>query len=279
MKSLTSLVILVFVGSIAFAQPSHRAYVSSVSTVDRLELVKNSIDLSEWHEKAFWTQYNDYLSKTQESSTHVFISIQELASVDRMLDTAEAKNRADRMFELANQELASTAEYFREIGRDHNGVIALQFLQTEIQLDLMESLFIYDETPLKQFRLRPGVMPSHRVTEVKYNVLTKALALTPAEQQVFYPIFTRYQVECNEILGADYGVYELFAGKATDYSPGLAKRLGYDLLTLMKRELELKEKYYHEFTRHAGPMLAARFLAWEDYFSLICKMTVWADAQ
>jgi hypothetical protein len=277
MKSLTILTIFVFTALSIIAQPSRRAYVSSVSTDDRLTLVKNSVELTEWHEKSFWAQYNEYLSKTQESSTHAFISVQELSAVDRAVDTIEARQRADRMFALAHEEIASMSEYFKEIGREHNGIIALQFLQTETQLDLMERLFIYEGTSLKKFRLNPGLVGTKKVTEKKYNVLSKALDLTAEEAQVFYPIYTRYQSECNEVLGADYSVYELFAGHAADYSPALAKRLGYDLITLTNRELELKEKYYKEISKYAGPMVASRFLAWEDYYSLICKMTVWAE--
>jgi hypothetical protein len=277
MKSFPIQILFVCVASIISAQPSHRVYVTSVSTVDRLALVKNSIELSEWHEKAFWAQYNDYLSKTQETSTHAFLAVQELASVDRSMDTADAQSRGERMFEMAYKDLESTTEYFREISREHTGVVALQFLQTETQLDLMEGLFIYEATSLRMFRLNPALVAAARTTETKYNVLSKALQLTPAEEQVFFPIYTRFQVECSEIVGSDYSIYELFAGEAQDYSPGLAKRLGYDLLTVMKRELELKEKYYNEFRHHAGPVLAARFLAWEDYFSLVCKMTVWAE--
>jgi hypothetical protein len=278
MKSFPIQIICVLVVSVISAQPSHRAYVTSVSTVDRLALVKNSIELSEWNEKTFWAQYDDYLSKTQEASAHSYISVQELAAIDRSVDSADARNRANRMFEMAYSELQTAAEYFTEISKEHTGVVALQFLQTETQLDLMETMFIYEATPLKKFRLSPALVSSARAAETKYNVLSKALQLTPAEEEVFYPIYTRFQVECNEIVGADYSIYELFAGQANDYSPGLAKRLGYDLLTVMKRELELKEKYYNEFQHHAGPMLAARFLAWEDYFSLVCKMTVWAEA-
>src|SRR5690349_15516039 len=100
MKSHIILAILVFVASIVFAQPSHMSYVSSVSTGDRLAVVKNSVDLTEWHEKSFWAQYNDYLAKTQESSTHGFISVQELAAVDRATDTAEIAHRAERAFAL-----------------------------------------------------------------------------------------------------------------------------------------------------------------------------------
>jgi hypothetical protein len=277
MKSLTLLTIFVFVALCVFAQPSRSAYVSSVSTIDRLALVKNSVELSEWHETSFWAQYNDYLTKTQELATHAFISVQELTTVERQTDTAEARHRVERMFTLAYDEISAMAEHYKEIGREHNGVIALQFLQTETQLDLMERLAIYDATALKKFRLSPALVGKKKVVEKKYNVLSKALELTPEEAQIFYPIYSQYQADCAEILSADYSIYELFAGNAADYSPALAKRLGYDLLTLTKRELELKEKYYNEFAALSGPMLAARFLAWEDYYSLVCKMTVWAE--
>jgi len=147
-----------------------------------------------------------------------------------------------------------------------------------MQLALMEGLVAYEKTTLKKFRLKPGYPAAAPKGEARYNVLAKALNLTPEEAQVFRPIYRRYQVECDDVLGTDYDMYELFAGAASDYSPGLAKRMGYDLLTVARREVDLKEKFYHEIHRAAGPVLAARFLAWEDYYSLVCKITVWSNS-
>jgi hypothetical protein len=266
--------LLVFV---VFGQ-SQPSYVSAVSTVDRIAVIKNSVNLTEWHEKSFWAQYNNYLSKTENVSAHLYISMIELAGLTKKSDTAEASSRARHMLKLAFEQQALMASYYREIGQDHNGTIALQFLQAETQLDLMEGVAIYENSRMRPFRLKPGLTQRTGTWQAQYNVVSKALALTPAEAEVFYPIYSRYQAECEDVLGTDYSMYELFAGPADDYPPGLAKRIGYDLLTVSKRELELKQKFYEEIRQASGPLIAAQFLAWEDFHSLVCKMTVWADA-
>ena len=67
-------------------------------------------------------------------------------------------------------------------------------------------------------------------------------------------------------------LYELFAEDVSVFTPVLAKRQGYDLLTLFDREIKLKEKYFNEMNLSAGSSLAARFLMWEDYYSTVCKL-------
>ena len=69
----------------------------------------------------------------------------------------------------------------------------------------------------------------------------------------------------------------LFASDAADFTPALAKRLGHDLLHIMEREIRLKERYFLEMNALVGPSTAARFLAWEDYYSLVSKMHAWAE--
>jgi hypothetical protein len=279
MKSIFVLAFLLGFISFIHAQPSQTAYVSSVSTVDRIALVRSSVELTEWHEKAFWVQYNDYLSRTQELSTQLHTSMQELASVIRESDTADAAHRAGLMLDFAHQDLKLITQSYGDISRDHNGVIALQFLQAEIQLALMEGFIVYENTTLRKFRLNPGYAATAPNGDARYNVLAKALNLTTEESEHFHPIYTRYQAECDDALGTNYSMYELFAGPASDYSPGLAKRIGYDLLTVARREMELKKKFYQQIESAAGPVLAARFLAWEDYYSLVCKITVWSEAK
>lgn len=261
-----------------YSQTTTTTYVASFSKVDRIELVRSSIPLTEWHEKSFWAQYNNYLGKSNDLATITYISLGELAAVDQHVDTAEAIQRAHNLIAHRRNELNVRKEYYNEIGREHNGVIALQFLQTETQLDMMEVVNIFETSAWRSFRIRPGMLQSSNVTSAKHNLLSKALKLTPEEAAVFLPLYARYEDECEQVLGENYSLYELYAGEAGDYSPGLAKRLGYELLTVLDRELELKEKYVGEFRSVAGPSLAARFLAWEDYYSVVCKMTAWVEA-
>ena len=54
--------------------------------------------------------------------------------------------------------------------------------------------------------------------------------------------------------------------------------MGQDALAIMEREIKLKEKYYLKLKDQMGAVMAAKFLAWEDYYSLVSKMHAWADA-
>jgi hypothetical protein len=90
-------------------------------------------------------------------------------------------------------------------------------------------------------------------------------------------VYSKYEDECNALLGEKYSIYGLFSSDAADFTPALAKRLGNDLLQVMEREIRLKERYYLEMNASVGSHEAARFLAWEDYYSVVAKMYAWAD--
>src|SRR5690606_33007449 len=96
-----------------------------------------------------------------------------------------------------------------------------------------------------------------KVQEAKHNIMASALAI-PAEKEIaFWHVYSRYEEECDVLLGETYDVYSLFASDAADFTPALAKRLGYDLLQVMDREVKLKERYFLEMNAAVGSSLAA----------------------
>jgi hypothetical protein len=240
-------------------------------------MVQNSIDIPSWHEKSFWPLYEKYMNKVEEASLATYRSLDDLARTDARASDQEAFDNARKMIDFRYAELEVRKQYFMEIGVAFNGIIALQFLQTEALLDMMESSHIYDLTTWRKFRLHPQALDENQFTAAKYNTISKAVSLTPDKAQAFYAVYNRYEQECSDVLGENYDLYGLYAGEATDFTPGLSKRLGYDLLSVMQRELKLKDKYYMEMNEAVGPVLAARFLAWEDYYSLVSKMYAWSD--
>jgi hypothetical protein len=159
-----------------------------------------------------------------------------------------------------------------------NGVIALQFVQTETLMDMVESAGLYEQTALKQFKFYEHVLSPDKVQKAKRNVIASALDLSADDAGKFWPVYEKYEEEKDAALGEGYDIFSLYAGEASDFTPALAKRLGYDLLHITERELKLKEKFYLEMEKAVGPSVATRFLAWEDYHSLITKMHVWAEA-
>jgi hypothetical protein len=176
-----------------------------------------------------------------------------------------------------NEELQLKKKYYQEVAAILNGVVALQFLQTEAMMDMLESAEIYSKSGWKKYRFHSQALPEDKVEEAKRNTLASAMTLSPGKEEAFWATYGQYEEECDALLGEAYSVYNLFAGDAADFTPALAKRLGNDLLQVMEREVRLKERYFLEINATVGSTEAARFLAWEDYFSLVSKMYAWAE--
>ncbi|MEO5601679.1 MAG: hypothetical protein ABIR06_12205 [Cyclobacteriaceae bacterium] len=249
----------------------------SVPKNDRVSVIKTSVRLAEWHEKSFWRLYDKYMVDAVKGYSLTYRSLSELAKTDNTLDGPEAFQNGRNLIDYRENELALRKQYYQEIGGALNGVIALQFLQTEAMMDMIESSEIYGKSTWKKFRFHPLALSEEQARAAKHNILKSALSLSASEENSFWPVYERFEEECNALLGNDYNIYTLFASDAADFTPALAKRLGHDLLRVMERENKLKEKYFLEMSATAGSVIAARFLAWEDYYSLISKMHAWAE--
>jgi hypothetical protein len=273
--------ILIFLSAVAFSssgQSAEAGFVASISSDTRMNLVKTDISLSEWHERSFLAQYGNYLGKIQGVSALTYETLQELVQTNA-IDDLKAFENVCNLFSYRFSELAIKSKYFVEITREHNGAIGLQFLQTEAMLEMMECVRVYDASPIRKFRFLPKAFSGAGLKQAKYNMITNALSLTPKEAILFFPLYSRYEQECEDIMGDQYNLYELFSVEATDLTPSVCKNNGYNLLTLMSRENKLKEKYFGEMSNVVGPSMAARFLTWEDYYSVVCKMYAWTDTQ
>lgn len=273
---------LIMAGTMAFAclgQSAQGTFVASISGGERLSLVRTSIDIPTWHEKSFWPVYEEYIGTTSEVSVSSYRALDDLARTDRSVADTEAFANAQKALQFRAGELEVLRKYYTLIGRDFNGYIAMQFLQTEAMLDLMESARIYSNSQWQKFRFHPGAISRDQVDAARRNIITKALAITEEQKDSFWSVYAEYQEERDAVLGEDYDMISVFAGDASGFTPALAKRLGYDFLTLMERDLKLKEKYFSRMNESVGSSLASRFLAWEDYYSIISKMHAWAESE
>jgi hypothetical protein len=267
------------VATFCFGQHASSTFNASFSDVDRMSMVKNSITIPSWHEKSFWPVYENYMGKAEAVSVQIATAMTDLANTSETTTAEQAFSHATNVLNLRAKELEIRKEYFVEIGAAFNGVIAMQFLQTESALGMMENSNIYDGMRWRKFRFYPHLIKGDptQIKAAKYNTLSKAVSLPADQAQAFYLTYAKYEQECDQLLGEDYSLIGLYAGEPTDYTPGLAKRLGYDLLTIMERELSLKKKYFDKMNETVGPVLAAKFLAWEDYYSLQNKMLAWSE--
>lgn len=264
--------VLVFLNVMAVSVYSQTSFVASISNDTRMNLVRASIPLTKWHEQSFWAQYSNYLSNIQPVSSQTFAAVQKSVRTKKTDIDSGAFENGCNIIACRFNELKVKREYFIEISREHNGIVGMQFLQTEVILEMIERLRIYDESSLRNFRFLPKAFSVEKRKQAKHNSITNALSLSPEEAAIFFSVYSRYEQECDDIMGEEYDLYELFSAEASDFTPAMAKNQGYDLLTLIDRELKLKEKYFVEMSRIVGPSLATRFLAWEDYYSVTCKM-------
>lgn len=262
--------------TIGDAQHAKSMFTASVDGSERISVVKSSIDIPASHESSFWPIYEEYLAKVETSSLGAFRAGYELANSKGVANEGAMEN-AVQLLALRLEELEIRKNYYREIASAMNGIVAFQFLQTEALLDIMESAQLYDETGWKQFRFYPRALPANRVKEAKYNTIAAAISLEKEQAQNFYQLYARYEEESDALLGEEYDIFMLYAGEPMDYTPALAKRLGFDMISLLEREIKLKQKYHAKMVEVVGAETAARFLAWEDYHSAIYKMFAMAE--
>lgn len=277
MRTVLSIALVSIGVSFCFGQAANVHFAASVSAADRISLVRQSVDVPSWHEKSFWPIYENYVAAGEVLSLNHYRALEKLVVVDRTTGTDESIHEGEQMLTTRNAVLQIRRQYYQEMANALNGIISLQFLQTELLLDMVEMSKVYENSSWKKFRFHPKALSPGQMKTAKRNTMTAALQLTKEEAEHFWTIYEQYEEQCDAILGEDYSMISLYAGDPADFTPALAKRLGSDLLVLMDREAKLKEEYFYKIRNTMSANLAARFLAWEDYYSLVSKMHAWAD--
>jgi hypothetical protein len=277
MKRLFMIVLYGLSTLLAIAQEAQVTLVSYTGN-EKLAIARNNIDVPSWHEKSFWPLYENYVITAEEISSRNTRLRQTLASLDNATAKEDAASVAESVLKTDLELLTAKREYYQKMSDALNGLISLQFLQGEVVMDMMDVSQVYEKSSLRQFRFHPQLASEAQMKKAKHTAIKNALGLTNDNDFYFFNIYNKYEEEVNNILGEDYTLISFYAGEPNDFTPALAKRLGSDLLSVMERELKLKEKYYLQVKEQMGPVLAAKFLAWEDYYSLVSKMHAWADA-
>jgi len=267
---LLSIILCLFLTE-AYCQNAYYVPVASNADNDRTTLIRNSVSVSEWHEKSFWSLYDRY------SDDVGTVSLTMRQSVDSLLNTPVGQSQIE--FALASQILTNQhrihelqRHYFSEMNTTLSGITALEFLQTELIMDVLDNLKLYERDSSRGYKFYPWLYAPEKVTYAKRDAITRALQLKPDEAPAFFAVYGHYEKECDDLLGENYNLFELFNESPEDFSPGIAKVQGSNLLQLLQRENTLKEQYFMEMNKIGGASLAARFVLWEDYYSTVNKM-------
>lgn len=257
----------------SFAQSPESVIVASIRETSPAVAVPHTAEsTAAWREKTFWNLYDDYRDRTLTVTIREHEAVQQLSCSGKETPGDEALLNAVRMIGSSLDKLILKCQHFRELSQEQNGIVALRFLQTAVMLDMVERSQIYEQSDLIDHHFVPDTIEIKERWKEKFKVVSTALELSPEQEKQFMPIFLRFDQECEDMVGPQYQAYAVFAGEPTDFTPALARRHGFDLLDIVEREIRMKEKFFNEITATLGSTVAARFLAWEDYYSIQCKL-------
>lgn len=264
--------------AMVLGQSSRPVFQASMAGPQRLSVIKSVVHFESFDEASFLPAYERYVKETQKATLNYYRTLKVLANVGALDAPQDANDAGTSMLLRRSEQIQRWKVYHQDIASSVNGIASLEFLQTEILMDLMESASIYEKTRWKDYRFSGAGLQPEQYREIKKNVLFRAIGVGAAEQERFWSLYQQYEKEIDDAIGIDYDMISMFAVQPADFTPALAKRLGVDLVDLLSRENSVKEKYFNRISGELNPKLAAGFLAWEDYYSVLNKMYAWADA-
>ena len=94
----------------------------------------------------------------------------------------------------------------------------------------------------------------------KVAVVTEAMAMTDAQSAIFWPIYRKYDAELTTLNDTRLAVIKDYAANFESMTPAKADELTNKTFAFFENRLKLQKKYYKEFSKALGPVLAAKYM-------------------
>ncbi len=94
----------------------------------------------------------------------------------------------------------------------------------------------------------------------KVAVVTEGMAMTDAQSAIFWPIYRKYDAELTTLNDTRLAVIKDFAANYESMTPAKADELTHKTFGFFEDRLKLQKKYYKEFSKALGPVLAAKYM-------------------
>jgi hypothetical protein len=94
----------------------------------------------------------------------------------------------------------------------------------------------------------------------KVAVITEAMAMTDAQSAIFWPIYRKYDAELTTLNDTRIEVIKDYAANFETMTPAKADELTNKTFGFIESRLKLQKKYYKEFSKALGPVLAAKYM-------------------
>jgi len=94
----------------------------------------------------------------------------------------------------------------------------------------------------------------------KMGMIASAMQLTPAQQEVFWPLYRQYADEQEKLLDQRIAMLQEFAASYENITEAAAVSIAEQSFAIQRAQTDQRERYFQKMTEILGPVLAARFI-------------------
>ena len=103
----------------------------------------------------------------------------------------------------------------------------------------------------------------------RMGMVAASMRLTPAQQEIFWPIYREYANEQEALLDKRIAMLQEFAANVDNMSDAVANSIARQSFAIQRSRLERRERYFERMSGVLGPVLAARFLQVDGQISTL----------
>ena len=101
----------------------------------------------------------------------------------------------------------------------------------------------------------------------RMGLIATAMDLTPQQQAEFWPIYRQYADEQDELLAKRIAMLQRFAASYDQMTDEFANEIAEQTFAIQRARTERRERYFKQFSKLLGPVLAARFIQVDSQIS------------
>jgi hypothetical protein len=108
----------------------------------------------------------------------------------------------------------------------------------------------------------------------KTKIIAETMQFSPKESSAFWPTYKKYEAELSKLNDEQIQLIKSYAEKFNTLTDAEAKTMAEKSFDLDARRVELKKKYFNEFTKQLPATTAAKFFQLEHRLDLLIGLKV-----
>jgi hypothetical protein len=236
------------------------------------KFLRATLSEHEMPETIFWPLYEQYHQKSNEFETATANTLQELTSAD---DASNIQDLVRQSFDNQYEEAKLKDDYFSKVLNATNGTIALEFLQSEILFDLLLKSKLYESMAWSKPKWTATMLKDEAA---KLTVLESTLDIPASRIDRFRLISEEFEFDYSRVVGHQLVFFENCIDDVAELTPGACKKLGSNFISMLQNETKVKQKYFKLLQKEFDPLLAAKFISFQEYFFTMAKLNVWSES-